>query len=84
LERHEDPLLSTLFGRHAQEILSAVQDLAAGNFVEITTREDLSQGALTRPIRPHDGMQLARTHCQIDATQDLPAGHARVQVLDFK
>ncbi len=70
LEGEEDPLAGPLLRRHGQEVLALVADASAGDLVGLPSGEDLRERALARPVRPHDGMDLAEPHLQVDPLQN--------------
>ena len=59
-------------------------DLALCHLVVGAAGEHPGQGALARAVGPHDGVDLARIHRQVNAAEDLVVVNFRVQVLDFE
>ena len=59
LERHEDALAGALVGRHVEQILAFVEDLAAGDLVARMTGQRARERALARSVGPHDGVDFA-------------------------
>ena len=57
-----------------------------GDLVLGAAEQDLGQRGLARPVRAHEGVDLAGAHGQVDAPQDGGAalGGAHVQVLDLE
>src|SRR5437763_1103162 len=48
------------------------------------TRQELRERTLTRPIRPHDRVDLAGADREIDAAKNLLALHRRVEIAYFE
>src|SRR5262249_19222474 len=84
LEGEKDALAGALFGVEVEQVLAVIEHLALRDLVGITAGEDLSERALSRAIRTHDGMHLTGVRREIDAAEDLLAVDAGVEVVDFE
>src|SRR5207253_7447513 len=84
LEREEHALARPLLRGHREQVLAFVQHLAGGDGVGGMAGEHLSEGALPRAIRPHDGVHLAGLHRQVDALEDFFAFDRGVKILDLE
>src|SRR6266566_5786973 len=65
---------------HREQVLPFVPHLTGGDRVSRMEGEHLSERALPRAVRPHDRMNLAGLHRQVDALEDLTALDRRMQV----
>src|SRR5439155_25303027 len=84
LESEEDTLTGPVLRRHFEQVLAFVKRLPLGHHVGVPPRKHLSQGALARAIRAHDGVDLAGPDLEVNATQDRFTTSFRVQVLDLQ
>ena len=84
LEGEEDALAGALLGVHLEQVLAVEEDLALGHLVGVAAGEDAGQRALAGAVGPHDGVDLAGVHRQVDAAEDFLVVDAGVQVVDFE
>jgi hypothetical protein len=84
LERQEDAL-GRPFGRLERgQVLAVEGDGAAGDLIAGPAGQAVGQGRLARPVRPHDGVHLARGDLKGQALDDLGLADTDVQVFDRK
>ena len=83
LERQKNAFARAIFGRHGQQVLAAIDHLAAGDDVQLAPCQHLRQRAFAGAVRPHDGVDLAGINGEIDALQNFPIANRGVQILDF-
>ena len=79
LEGEEDPRCGPLLGRHGEQVLALVADLA-GDLVGLVAGEHVGEGALARAVRAHDRVHLARLELEGHAPEDLGAADPGVEV----
>ncbi len=82
LKSEEQPRTCTLFSGQREQILSFKCDRARGDLVSGPPREHMCQRALSRTVRSHDCVDLARRDLQVQPSEDLLAIDCYVQVLD--
>ena len=73
LEGQEQAELRALVGRELRDVLALEQDLALGDRVAGPAHDHVGQRGLARAVRPHQRVDLALAHRQVDALQDLLA-----------
>jgi hypothetical protein len=78
LERQEDALAGALFGVHFKEVLTVIQDLSSGHLVNVAPCQNACQRALSGSVRPHDGVDLALVHREVNAFQNFLFRDSRV------
>src|SRR5207245_1812700 len=84
LEGEEDALAGALLGRHGEEIPPFVDHLPSGDLEGLAPRQDVRQGALPAAVRAHDGVDLARSHDEVDPLQDLLAAGRGAEAPDLE
>src|SRR3989475_3412916 len=84
LEREKDALARAVFGRHGQQVLAFVLDLACGHHVNVAPGQHLGQRRLARAVRTHDGVDLALVHPKVHAAQDFVFSNSSMQILDLE
>ena len=68
----------------AEQIAPLEKNLALGHLKALVARQHRGQRALARAVRPHDRMDLAGTHRQIDSLQYLLAVDSGMQIFHFQ
>ena len=68
------------FRFHCQKVLAVEGHAAARHLIGGIPHQHIAQGALSRPVLPHEGMNFARIHRQVDAFQYLFAIDAGMQI----
>ena len=71
-------------GRHVEQILALVEDLAAGHLVTGMARQRARQRALPGAVGPHDGVDFAPVDREVDAAEDLLVLGADFEISDFQ
>ena len=84
LKAEEQPGAGPLLDRHAEQIAPLEKNLALGHLEALVARQHRGQRALARAVRPHDRMDLAGTHRQIDSLQYLLAVDSGMQIFHFQ
>ena len=84
MEREKDALARAVFGRHGQQVLAFVLDLALGHQVNVAPGQHLGQRRLARAVRTHDGVDLALVHPKVHAAQDFVFSNSSMQILDLE
>ena len=67
LEGQEDALPRALLGAQLQQVPALVEHLALGDLVARAAGQDVGQRALARAVGPHDRVDLAGAHVQVEA-----------------
>lgn len=80
LERQEDSLVCTVFGREGQQVLAVEGDGAVCHFIGGMAHKDIAQRTLSGTVLTHEGVHLAVADGEIDAFQYLFAIDAGMQV----
>lgn len=83
LERQEDSLVCTVFGREGQQVLAVEGHCSPRHFVGRMSHQHVAQRALSGTVLSHQGMYLAVADGEVDAFQYLFAIDAGMQVFDF-
>ena len=84
LERQEYALGGALVRRHFQEVLTPVQDFAAGDFVARLAGDDVRKRRFAGAVRPHDRVHLARIHGERQPMEDFAILDTDLQIFHFK
>ena len=74
--------MGPLPGFEGQHVDVVEEHGAAGDRVAGPTHDHVGQGRLARAVGAHHGVDLAAAHDQIDALEDLPAGHLGAEAFD--
>src|SRR5438552_1902550 len=80
LERQEQPPVGTLIGFKPHNVLPFKQHFTLGNLVLMMAENRLGQSALSRSVRPHQGVQLALVNDKVQPLQNLPRFDSGVEV----
>ena len=78
-EEHAEP--RPLVGLELQHVLAHELDGAVRDLVARMAHEHVRERALARPVRAHDGVDLALAHLEVEALEDLAALDLDVQVV---
>jgi hypothetical protein len=70
--------------RQLGDVLAVDEDLALGDLVAGVAHDRVRERRLAGAVRPHQRVQLAPAHDQVDAAQDLALLGAHVQVSDLE
>jgi hypothetical protein len=84
LEAEEHALRGTLVRIEREQILAVERDGAVRHLIARPPGKDVGQRRLTRPVRPHDGVDLARVQGETDTLEDRLAVDRCVKVSDLK
>jgi len=84
LERHEQAHAGALVGVGLGDVLAVEDDLALGHLEVRVTHDDVGERRLARPVRPHEGVDLALADREVDALEDLLVARLGVEVLDLE
>ena len=84
LKGQEHPGLGAYVGRPGRDVLAPEADGARRHLVGGVPQEGARQGRLTRPVRAHQGVELAFAHGEVHPAQDLGPVDGHVQALDFQ
>ena len=76
--------MCTFFWRQVEQGLAFVDYFAAGNFVTVSPRENVSEGALTLSVGTHDGMYFARVYFDIQLSQYRFAVDRNAEIFNFQ
>ncbi len=71
LHGQEQAGLGPLPRRHPEQLDAVEGDRTPGDVVAGPAHDHVGQRRLARPVRPHDGVDLAAGHRQVDAPQDV-------------
>jgi hypothetical protein len=82
LHGEKEPGLGPLPGRQVEQVDAVKGDPTGGDPIAGPAEQHMRERALARPVRSHYRVHLATTDPQVDAPQDLPAGHLGVQSFD--
>ena len=83
LEGQEDAGGGAVLGRQGQQVLP-LEGHRSGDVVGVVAGQDVGQGALTRPVRAHDGVHFAGADLEVDAAENLMLADAGVKVSDVQ
>jgi hypothetical protein len=84
LEGEEHAGLGPHVGGPSGDVVALEADPPSGDLVVGVAEQGVRQGGLARPVRPHEGVQLALVHGEVDAAQDLVPIHGHVEVVDLE
>jgi hypothetical protein len=71
LERKEKPLTSTNFWIELKQILVLEGNRTLGDVVPLFSTKDICEGALTRTVHSHDGVNLTWLDLKVNSLEDL-------------
>jgi hypothetical protein len=86
LEGQEQTRRRAFLGFHLQKRVAVKCCSSVRHLIAVAARQDIRQGRLARPVRPHDRMHLARADLQVYAPQDDLVFFLKldVQIIDFQ
>ena len=83
LKCQEDPALRTLLRCECEKVGALELDRSVRDFDRRAPCENIGNGALARTVGPHDRVDLARLHVEVEPLENLSAFDRGVQVLDL-
>ena len=82
LEGEEHPRLAAHVGRPRRDVLALEEEAPGRHLVVRVAEEGVGERRLPRAVGAHQGVHLARQHCQLDALEDLLALDGDMEALD--
>src|SRR2546422_7095906 len=83
LKSEKDAVAGAFFGWHREQVFALINDFALSDLISLAFGEHVSESALARSIRAHDGVDFTGVNREVYASQDLIVADAGVQVFDF-
>jgi hypothetical protein len=84
LEREEYALVGALVRRHLEQVFALEQDFARSHVITRLARDDVRKRRFAGTVRPHDGVNFALIHDEVETMQDLVIFHLNLEAFDFK
>ncbi len=84
LEGEEEAELRALVRLHLDDVLSVEENLAVGDLVGRVSHDRVRERRLAGAVGPHQRVQFAVAHGEVDTAQDLAILGAHVQVADLE
>jgi len=84
LEREEHALGGALVGIHLKQVFALEQDFASGHVIARLAGDDMAERRLAGAVRPHDGVNFACIHGEVETMKDLVIFHLNLEAFDFE